>query len=103
MISRLVGSFASDCGRITGKSVMRSFPRHERGPASIPAGDHILIIRRPGAQLPSFHNNIKKAARKNQAFRQTVCMGAFSELVVISIPPMGELGEGLGYWAYYLL
>jgi len=42
----------------------------------------------------SFHDNIKKAARKNLAFRQTVCRGAFSELVVISIPPTGELGEG---------
>jgi len=42
----------------------------------------------------SFHDNIKEAARKNLAFRQTVCKGAFSELVVISIPPSGELGEG---------
>lgn len=42
----------------------------------------------------SFHDNIKAAARKNLAFRQTVCKGAFSELVVISIPPTGELGEG---------
>jgi len=42
----------------------------------------------------SSHENIKKAARKNLAFRKTICTGAFSELVVISIPPMGELGEG---------
>lgn len=43
----------------------------------------------------SFHDNIKEAAKKNLAFRQTVCKGAFSELVVISIPPTGELGEGI--------
>ncbi|MGC2446690.1 MAG: cupin domain-containing protein [Candidatus Sulfotelmatobacter sp.] len=43
----------------------------------------------------SFHDNIKAAATKNLAFRQTVCKGAFSELVVISIPPTGELGEGI--------
>ena len=42
----------------------------------------------------SFHDNIKEAAKKNLAFRQTVCKGAFSELVVISVPPAGELGEG---------
>jgi mannose-6-phosphate isomerase-like protein (cupin superfamily) len=44
--------------------------------------------------VPSFHDNIKAAAKKNLAFTQTVCKGAFSELVVISIPPTGELGEG---------
>ena len=43
----------------------------------------------------SFHDNIKEAAKKNLAFRQTVCKGTFSELVVISIPPTGELGEGV--------
>jgi mannose-6-phosphate isomerase-like protein (cupin superfamily) len=43
----------------------------------------------------SFHDNIKEAAKTNLAFRQTVCKGAFSELVVISIPPTGELGEGI--------
>jgi len=42
----------------------------------------------------SFHDNIKEAAKKNRAFLQTVCKGVFSELVVISVPPAGELGQG---------
>ena len=50
--------------------------------------------RHPETTVPSFHDNIKAAAKKNLAFTQTVCKGAFSELVVISIPPTGELGEG---------
>jgi mannose-6-phosphate isomerase-like protein (cupin superfamily) len=50
--------------------------------------------RHTESRVPSFHDNIKEAAKKNLAFRQTVCKGAFSELVVISIPPTGELGEG---------
>jgi len=50
--------------------------------------------RHPEATVLSFHDNIKEAAKKNLAFRQTLCKGAFSELVVISIPPMGDLGEG---------
>jgi mannose-6-phosphate isomerase-like protein (cupin superfamily) len=45
--------------------------------------------------VQSFHENIKEAARENRAFSQTVCTGAFSELVVISIPSMGELGEAV--------
>ena len=50
--------------------------------------------RHTESRVLSFHDNIKKAAKENLAFRQTVCKGAFSELVVISIPPKGELGEG---------
>ena len=53
------------------------------------------MTRHTESTVLSFHDNIKKAARKNQAFRQTVCRGAFSELVVVSIPPLGELGEGV--------
>lgn len=41
----------------------------------------------------AFHDNIKKLARKNLSFRKVICAGAFSELVVMSILPMGELGE----------
>jgi len=40
-----------------------------------------------------FHDDIKKIAKKNLAFREAVCTGAFSELVVMSISPMGELGQ----------
>ncbi len=50
--------------------------------------------RHTESTVQSFHDNIKEAAKKNLAFQQTVCKGAFSELVVISIPPTGELGEG---------
>jgi len=38
-------------------------------------------------------DNIKKLANKNLVFRKAICKGAFSELVVMSIPPWGELGE----------
>ena len=54
----------------------------------------IRKARHTESTVLSFHDNIKEAAKKNLAFRQTVCKGAFSELVVISIPPKGELGEG---------
>jgi mannose-6-phosphate isomerase-like protein (cupin superfamily) len=51
--------------------------------------------RHPESTVLSFHDNIKEAARNNQAFSQIVCTGAFSELVVVSIPSMGELGEAV--------
>ena len=38
-------------------------------------------------------DNIKKLANKNLVFRKAIYKGAFSELVVMSIPPWGELGE----------
>lgn len=49
--------------------------------------------RRTESTVLSFHGNIKKAAKNNLDFRKTICRGAFSELFLISIPPMGELGE----------
>ncbi len=38
-------------------------------------------------------DNIKKLANKNLVFRKAIYRGTFSELVVMSIPPSGELGE----------
>src|ERR1039458_5756895 len=38
-------------------------------------------------------DNIKKLANKNLVFRKAICKGTFSELVVMSIPAWGELGE----------
>jgi len=43
--------------------------------------------------IPVFHDDIKKLAKKNLSFRKPICTGTFSELVVISILPMAELGE----------
>ena len=41
----------------------------------------------------SFQDNINKIARKNLVFRKQLYTGSFSELVVMNIPRMGELGE----------
>jgi len=41
----------------------------------------------------SFHHNIRKVAKKNLGYRKAIYTGVFSELAVMSIPPMGALGE----------
>jgi mannose-6-phosphate isomerase-like protein (cupin superfamily) len=39
-----------------------------------------------------FDGNIKKIAKNNQFFRQVLYTGSHSQLVVMSIPPGGEIG-----------
>lgn len=41
----------------------------------------------------SFQSNIIKAAAENQDFRRVLFTGAKSQLVVMSIPPGGEVGQ----------
>lgn len=41
----------------------------------------------------SFHGNLLKQAEENEYFRQVVFTGQKSQLVVMSIPPGGEVGE----------
>lgn len=41
----------------------------------------------------SFHINILRAAASNQEFRKVLFTGSRSQLVVMSIPPGGEIGE----------
>ncbi|MGZ4853897.1 MAG: cupin domain-containing protein [Candidatus Angelobacter sp.] len=40
-----------------------------------------------------FDGNIKEIAKNNQFFRQVLYTGPHSQLVVMSIPPGGEIGE----------
>lgn len=41
----------------------------------------------------SYHENIKRLAKDNTNFRQVLHTGKYSQLVVMSIPPSGEIGE----------
>ena len=41
----------------------------------------------------SYHTNILKDAQENENFRQVVFTGPNSQLVVMSIPPGGEVGK----------
>lgn len=44
------------------------------------------------SRIMSFHTNIVKAAAENEDFRHVLFTGAKSQLVVMSIPPGGEVG-----------
>jgi mannose-6-phosphate isomerase-like protein (cupin superfamily) len=41
----------------------------------------------------SFNNDIVTLAQKNEYFRQVVVTGTYSQVVLMSIPPGGEIGE----------
>jgi len=43
----------------------------------------------------SFHENVKKAAKRNLSFRKVFYRGKFSELAAISMPLGAELGEDI--------
>ncbi len=43
--------------------------------------------------MPSFNQDIANLARKNAFFRQEVVTGRHSQVVLMSIPPGGEIGE----------
>lgn len=40
-----------------------------------------------------FHEDIKELAKQNTDFRRVIYTGAHSQLVLMSIPPEGEIGE----------
>ncbi len=47
-----------------------------------------------GAKIPeSYHGNIIKEAQDNEYYRRVIFTGLKSQLVVMSIPPGGEVGE----------
>lgn len=50
------------------------------------------IIRQP-TQNMSYHTNIVKDTQENENFRRVLFTGKQSQLVVMSIPPGGEVGE----------
>ena len=43
--------------------------------------------------MSNFNRNIADLARKNSFFRQEVVTGSHSQVVLMSIPPGGEIGE----------
>jgi mannose-6-phosphate isomerase-like protein (cupin superfamily) len=43
--------------------------------------------------MPSFNQDIANLARKNEFFRQEVVTGSHSQVVLMSIPAGGEIGE----------
>jgi mannose-6-phosphate isomerase-like protein (cupin superfamily) len=47
----------------------------------------------PSAHIAAFTGNITQAAAQNQDFRRVVFTGTKSQLVVMSIPPGGEVGQ----------
>ncbi len=47
----------------------------------------------PPAQIAAFTGNITEAAAQNQDFRRVLFTGTKSQLVVMSIPPGGEVGQ----------
>lgn len=50
--------------------------------------------RESNLKLPeSYHGNVTKETRENTDFRRVVFTGANSQLVVMSIPPGGEVGK----------
>ena len=56
-----------------------------------PPGEPSILTSNP--QIPmSYHSNIIKATQDNDNFRQVMFTGANSQLVVMSIPPGGEVG-----------
>jgi mannose-6-phosphate isomerase-like protein (cupin superfamily) len=40
-----------------------------------------------------FHDNIKELAKENTNFRKVLYTGKYSQLVIMSIPPGGDIGE----------
>src|ERR1700687_5195523 len=42
--------------------------------------------------LPSYHGNIVKETQNNDNFRKVLFTGSNSQLVIMSIPPGGEVG-----------
>lgn len=52
-----------------------------------------LLTNRQSAQHMSYHTNIIKDTQENENFRRVLFTGANSQLVVMSIPPGGEVGE----------
>lgn len=40
-----------------------------------------------------FHENVKKLAKENSFFRKVLYTGKNTQLVLMSIPPQGEIGE----------
>ncbi len=53
----------------------------------------ILVILKKRPNNMSYHTNIIKAARENEKFRRVLFTGRNSQLVVMSIPPGGEVGQ----------
>lgn len=53
-----------------------------------------LNAGQPSSVIPmSYHGNVIKDAQENENFRRVVFTGPNSQLVVMSIPPDGEVGE----------
>jgi mannose-6-phosphate isomerase-like protein (cupin superfamily) len=60
-------------------------------PGSIPGdGSRLSLIKKI---FMSYHTNIIKDTQGNQNFRKVLFTGEKSQLVVMSIPPGGEIGE----------
>src|SRR3989344_9494358 len=54
----------------------------------------ILLIFKDEPRIPmSYQTNIIKATQENENFRRVLFTGLKSQLVVMSIPPGGEIGE----------
>ena len=65
-----------------------------RGGRALCMGGVPGIAVEPSAQTPvSYHTNIVKDTQENGNFRRVMFTGKKSQLVVMSIPPGGEVGE----------
>lgn len=58
----------------------------------IPFVDQTLPVNNQGLKPMSFYTNIIKDTQENQNFRRVMFTGSNSQLVVMTIPPGGEVG-----------
>ena len=63
------------------------------GVATSQSPDQAAAQGAPPAQIAAFTGNITQAAAQNQDFRRVLFTGTKSQLVVMSIPPGGEVGQ----------
>lgn len=69
------------------------------GVAGIACASFIIFLMKTPAtndnakNLMSYHTNIIAAAKENENFRRVLFTGANSQLVVMSVPPGGEVGK----------
>lgn len=53
----------------------------------------LIVISKESLNTMSYHTNITKETQENENFRRVLFTGKKSQLVVMSIPPGGEVGE----------
>ncbi len=65
------------------------------GAAYAMSASKYLVVRKVQKALPSYHINVFEEAMKNQNYRRVLHTGPQSQLVLMSIPVGGEVGDEL--------